>query len=155
MKLTEAVERGRTMIEPMRGNDLLLPEVVNGEECGRYGGCYRGMAVVGAGVFTLPVADPENFGDDGLDLSDYLKASWPWSVRTHVGFPCGCYQSISDEDCVTVAHVLAHLWDHHVILRNLEAQYQEPDEAARDPWTFERITDWLRTIEPADTPPAA
>lgn len=105
MRITEAVVKGREMLEPRQGNDLYRPE----EEGGKYGGCYRGMAVVGAGAVVLPIDDDEDV-EEGYDLTDWLKQCWPWTVQQLVVFPCAC------RGCKTasVAHILGHLWDKHV-----------------------------------------
>lgn len=141
MRITEAVIKGREMLEPRQGNDLYRPE----EEGGKYGGCYRGMAVVGAGAVVLPIDDDEDV-EEGYDLTDCLKQCWPWTAGGFVPYPCACRGRAS------VSHIIGHLWDKHV---NPEGMHEPHIEALDDPWTFERLTDWLRSIEPADVVPAA
>lgn len=150
MRITEAVIKGREMLEPRQGNDLYRPE----EEGGKYGGCYRGMAVVGAGALALPLEDVEEIDEvAGIDLTDLLKEFWRWTVQEPlVPFPCTCHQPVVGVRKGTVAHILGHLWDKHV---NPEGLHEPHIEALDDPWTFERITDWLRSIEPADVVPTA
>lgn len=148
MRITEAVIKGREMLEPRQGNDLYRPE----EEGGKYGGCYRGMAVVGAGAVVLPIDDDEDV-EEGYDLTDWLKQEWPWTVKgPWETFPCTCHQPVVGVRRGTVAHILGHLWDKHV---NPEGMHEPHVEALDDPWTFERLTDWLRSIEPADVVPTA
>jgi hypothetical protein len=137
MRITEAVEKGREMLEPRQGNDLYRPE----EEGAKYGGCYRGMAVVGAGAVVLPIEDPE----EGYDLTDWLKQEWPWAYTRKVYSPCKCGKPRMES--MTVLRILGHLWDKHV---NPEGMHEPHIEALDDPWTFERMTDWLRSIEPAE-----
>jgi hypothetical protein len=148
MKLTDAALKGKDLLEPREGNDLMLPQ----EEGGKYGGCYRGMCLVGAEAVELPLDDPESVDEDeGIDLSDDFTHTWPWTSKTFLAHPCAC--TINDvygkPALFTVAHITAHLWDYHT---NPEGMHAPHIEAFDDPWTFERITDWLRTIEPADTP---
>ena len=150
MKLTDAVIKGREQLEPRQGNDLYAPE----EGCEKYGGCYRGMAVVGAGAVELPIADEHE--EEGFDLTDVLLITWPWLRREHVTYPCTCkvMSVVNDEPyTMTVAHMMAHLWDAHVTHDPTDGPPHI--EALDDPWTFERITDWLRSIEPPDVTPAA
>lgn len=151
MRITEAVEKGREMLEPRQGNDLYRPE----EEGGKYGGCYRGMAVVRAGAVVLPIDDDEDV-EEGYDLTDWLKQCWPWTVGAEdVPFPCACKvvaMSGIHVRTASVAHILGHLWDKHV---NPEGMHEPHVEALDDPWTFERLSDWLRLIEPADVVPTA
>src|SRR6266446_7058779 len=106
MRITEAVEKGRKMLEPRQGNDLYRPE----EEGGKYGGCYRGMAVVGAGAVVLPLADDSE--EAGYDLTDWLKQCWPWAHKRTICSPCKCGEPRMES--MTVLHILSHLWDKHV-----------------------------------------
>ncbi len=151
MKMSEAVVKGREMLEPRQGNDLFRPE----EGCEKYGGCYRGMAVVGAGLLTLPIADDATEDDEGgFELSIRLLNEWPWSGDCRVVFPCSdmCNVATGGKALGTVAHILAHLWDRHVPLP-IDSGEVDTVEMLDDPWTFERITDWLRTVEPQDETP--
>jgi hypothetical protein len=145
MRITEAVEKGREILEPRQGADLYPPED------GKYGGCYRGMALVGCGAVKLPLQE-EIDSVDGWDGIQYLAELWPWTVVEGVDFPCSCsVKKTPDTDTHTVANIITHLWDRHVNPDGFAVSGEEQD----DPWTFERITDWVRSIEPADVVPTA
>lgn len=122
MKLTDAVIKGREMLEPRQGNDLFLPD---GPDC-KYGGCYRGMAVVGAGAVKLPIEDAENIDiDAGMDLTAQLLNVWPWTggdKAPFFTFPCACRDKVTTCEGgrpaeLTVAYIIGHLWDKHVSIR--------------------------------------
>lgn len=149
MKLTDAVQIGRTILNPKQGNDLFDPE----DGCTKYGGCYRGMAVVGAGLVKLPVIDDgwADQDESGYNLTHSLEHGWPWTVIQKVRYPCACKDLASkSNDKMTIDHMMAHLWDDHIATFGPEAEPHT--EALDDPWTFERITDWLRSIEPPEDP---
>lgn len=141
MRISDAAVKGRELIDPRSGNDLYPPD--EGE---RYAGCYRGMALVGAGAVQLPVEDDGSDGDyeGGYELVDVLMATWPWvgKVTVHT-LPCTCTGKTYED--FRIHQALAHLWDRHVMDGDGQAQQA-------DPWTFERITEWVRSIEPPDQP---
>lgn len=139
MKLTEAAEKGRKTLVPRIGAELYLPC----KEGDKYGGCYRGMALVGAGAVDIEEERPDEC--TGEDYSDWFLDQWPWTAEdSETASPCTCADEVG-----SVAYLLTHLWDKHVPVAP-----NGPDipgiEAVNDPWTFERITDWLRSIEPKD-----
>lgn len=146
MRISDAAVKGRELIDPRSGNDLYPPD--EGE---RYAGCYRGMALVGAGAVQLPAHETPEIEDEGIDLVDVLTVTWPW-VGTKAKFPCACKDKSSmGSDNVAIYDVLAHLWDLHGPPN--EALGDTPHvKALNDPWTFERITEWVRSIEPPDQP---
>lgn len=150
MRISDAAVKGRELLEPKQGNDLFEPE----DGTGKYGGCYRGMCLVGAEAIKLPIMDA-NADEEGYDLTDVLLRAWPWVGGKGAAFyfyPCACTMiGPNDEPAqLTAAHIIAHLWDVHAN-GLLEGECPTP-ECLDDPWTFERITDWLRSIEPQDEP---
>jgi len=153
MKISDAATKGRELLEPRQGNDLFMPD--EGQE--KYGGCYRGMCLVGAGAVGLPITDANSEDwEEGFDLTDVMLLEWPWvgGKRSNTPLyvhPCTCTMTDVDGEPAkfTVAHILAHLWDKHVALP-VDTSAEANIEALDDPWMFERITDWLRSIEPAD-----
>src|SRR5580692_902877 len=147
MKISDAATKGRELLNPRQGNDLYLPD----EEGCKYGGCYRGMALVGAGAVKLPIEALESIdSEEGIDLVGVLINTWPWTgtVKVH-NLPCTCKGKTYEDFLIHQA--IAHLWDKHHAPN--EVLGDKPTiEWQNDPWTFERITDWLRSIEPQDPP---
>lgn len=148
MKFSDAAVKGREILEPKQGNDLFEPE----EGCTQYAGCYRGMAVVGAGLVKLPTDGWIDEEGEGYDLTGNIKAKWPWVVNVRVHkLPCACTCTGKTYEDFLVHQALAHLWDKHCPPNEVLGDVPHT-EAVDDPWTFERITEWVRSIEPQDQP---
>jgi hypothetical protein len=152
MRFTDAVTVGKDLVDPRQGNDLFLPNDPDSPNC-KYGACYRGMALVGSHTIKLPLTDiAEEDEGEGIDLTTDLTNTWPWLTQVETVYPCSCTRTdvYGNPLRLTVAHVMAHLWDEHVE----HGPFAVPHDAVLyDPWTFERITEWVKSIEPADEVP--
>lgn len=91
-------------------------------------GCANERALQSAGRWQ----DSDRFLPDGEEWTpaSYTRAFfvWPWT-RREAKPPCGWHSEGS-----VVVSIVAHLWDRH---------YNE----AKDPWSLDRIADWVRDEE--------
>ena len=133
MRLSEAIALGR----------VTLKAAANFLDDGE-SGCALGMAFRAVGG--------KSQGELGVQFDD-IHREWSWLTNEIREKLCNCwYWQLHPGFFIgTYSQAIAHIFDAHV-MQDLQAIGSEQH---CEPWTMERLIDWVRSVEPQESPAEA
>jgi hypothetical protein len=126
VKLSEAIQLGRTVIRPVSGI----------QDDGRGGGCAIGMGLKANGVqpSRRPVVDGDFTSPEEKETFEAAIGAWPWLGAT-ISIPCS-YPCILSGHPASYANAIAHIFGSHVF--------------GKADWTLNQLVEWIQSVEPAE-----